>query len=117
MKTEVDNAIADLDANLDKIDHIAIEVQDLDKTVEFYLQTFKAKVIYRDDTWAFLRFANIKLAFVVPSQHPPHIAFISERAEEFGQLKTHRDGTRSIYVKDPSDNTIEIMAPLEPDQL
>jgi catechol 2,3-dioxygenase-like lactoylglutathione lyase family enzyme len=116
MKTETDNAPPEVDAALDNIDHIAITVDDLDKTVEFYLQTFKAKVLYRDDTWAFLRFGNIKLAFVIPGQHPPHIAFISERAEEFGELKTHRDGTRSIYLKDPSANTIEIMAPLEPGQ-
>ena len=102
---------ADKAAILDSIDHIAIPVSELDKTVEFYLKTFNCEVIYRDDTWAFLRFGNIKLAFVIPSQHPPHLAFVSEQAESFGTLKTHRDGTRSIYISDPSDNTIEIMAP------
>ena len=98
--------------NLDQIDHIAIPVRsdELDTTVDFYLTNFGCSVIYRDDTWAFLRFDNIKLAFVVPNEHPPHLAFVSARAEEFGQLKTHRDGTRSVYISDPSDNTIEIMA-------
>jgi catechol 2,3-dioxygenase-like lactoylglutathione lyase family enzyme len=100
---------------LDPIDHIAIPVKNKDSlkaTVEWYLSTFKCEVEYQDDTWAFLRFGNIKLAFVIPEQHPAHIAFVSAKAEEFGKLKTHRDGTRSVYVDDPSGNTIEIMAEL-----
>jgi catechol 2,3-dioxygenase-like lactoylglutathione lyase family enzyme len=98
---------------LDPIDHIAIPVKNQDSlkaTVDWYLSTFKCEVEYQDDTWAFLRFGNIKLAFVIPEQHPAHIAFVSAKAEEFGPLKTHRDGTRSIYIDDPSGNTIEIMA-------
>lgn len=95
---------------LDAIDHIAISVTNLKETVDWYKENFKCQVDYQDDTWAFLRFGNIKLAFVIPEQHPPHIAFVSEKAESFGPLKTHRDGTRSIYIKDPSTNTIEIMA-------
>jgi len=98
---------------LDPIDHIAIPVKNKDSlkaTVDWYLSTFKCEVEYQDDTWAFLRFGNIKLAFVIPEQHPSHIAFVSAKAEEFGPLKTHRDGTRSIYIDDPSGNTIEIMA-------
>jgi catechol 2,3-dioxygenase-like lactoylglutathione lyase family enzyme len=101
--------------NLDNIDHIAIPVLagEVDATVDFYLKNFGCSVIYRDHSWAFLRFGNIKLAFVVPDEHPPHLAFISAKAEQFGELKTHRDGTRSVYISDPSDNTIEIMAPTE----
>jgi catechol 2,3-dioxygenase-like lactoylglutathione lyase family enzyme len=95
---------------LDAIDHIAISVNDLKGTVDWYLTTFKCEVEYQDDTWALLRFGNIKLAFVIPEQHPPHIALVSERAEEFGTLKTHRDGTRSVYIDDPSGNKLEVMA-------
>ena len=99
-------------SKLDAIDHIAIPVRDddLDETIDFYLDNFGCEVIYRDDTWGFLRFGNIKLAFVVPDEHPPHLAFVSPRAEQFGTLKMHRDGTRSVYISDPSHNTIEIMA-------
>ncbi len=95
---------------LDSIHHVAISVQDLKKTVEWYRQHFQCRVSYQDDTWAMLEFANLKLALVIPSQHPPHLAFVSPEAESFGSLKTHRDGTRSCYVKDPSGNAIEIMA-------
>lgn len=97
----------------DKIDHIAISVDDIKKAVEWYRKTFNCTVEYEDETWAYLGFANINLALVVPGQHPPHLAFIREDAEKYGTLKTHRDGTRSCYVKDSAGNPVEIMAPYE----
>jgi catechol 2,3-dioxygenase-like lactoylglutathione lyase family enzyme len=95
---------------LDILDHVAIQVSDLKATLSWYQENFSCTVEYEDDTWALLAFENIKLAFVIPSQHPPHLALISPKAEEFGPLKTHRDGTRSIYIDDPSGNKVEIMA-------
>jgi catechol 2,3-dioxygenase-like lactoylglutathione lyase family enzyme len=97
-------------AQLDSIDHIAIPVEDVASSVDWYKREFHCDVTYQDDTWAFLKFGNIKLALVVPSQHPAHIAFVSPDAEKFGALQLHRDGTRSCYVKDPAGNSIEIMA-------
>ena len=49
---------------LDAIDHIAISVDDLKGTVDWYLTTFKCEVEYQDDTWALLRFANETLLVV-----------------------------------------------------
>jgi len=46
----------------------------------------------------------------VPHQHSGHIAFVHPEAEKFGPLKPHRDGTRSVYVKDPAGNPVEILA-------
>ncbi|WP_119344086.1 VOC family protein [Facilibium subflavum] len=98
---------------MDAIDHIAISVKNLSETVSWYQQEFQAKVLYQDDTWAMLQFANIKLAFVIEKQHPPHIAFCKENAGEYGKLSKHRDNTCSTYIKDPSGNIIEIMLPLK----
>jgi catechol 2,3-dioxygenase-like lactoylglutathione lyase family enzyme len=95
---------------LDSIHHVAIEVQDVKGAVAWYTKNFQCKVAYQDDTWAFLEFANLKLALVIPSQHPAHIAFVSPEAEKFGTLKPHRDGTRSCYVTDPAGNSVEVMA-------
>ncbi len=95
---------------LDSIHHVAISVTDIQAAVDWYTRTFQCKVSYQDDTWALLDFANLKLALVVPSQHPAHIAFVSPEAEKFGTLKPHRDGTRSCYVTDPAGNPVEIMA-------
>lgn len=96
--------------DLDSLDHIAIPVDDIAASVAWYTRTFRCEVKYQDDTWAFLAFGNIRLALVIPSQHPAHIAFVSAEAEKFGTLKTHRDGTRSCYVTDPAGNSVEIMA-------
>jgi catechol 2,3-dioxygenase-like lactoylglutathione lyase family enzyme len=98
------------DVFLDSIHHVAISVRDVKAAVEWYTQHFQCKISYQDDTWAFLEFANLKLALVIPSQHPPHIAFVSPEAEKFGVLKMHRDGTRSVYLKDPAGNAVEVLA-------
>ena len=96
---------------LDTLHHVAIPVQDVARAVEWYTGQFRCEVSYQDETWALIDFANLQLALVVPEQHPPHIAFISESAEERGELTTHRDGTRSLYVTDSEGNSIEVMAP------
>ena len=97
-------------SELNTIDHIAIPVDNISTAVEWYVTNFRCEVKYRDETWALLRFANISLALVIPSQHPAHIGFVSQTAEKFGALKTHRDGTRSCYVNDPAGNSIEMLA-------
>jgi catechol 2,3-dioxygenase-like lactoylglutathione lyase family enzyme len=95
---------------LDSIHHIAISVKDIAEAVKWYREHFQCKVSYQDATWAMLEFANLKLALVIPSQHPPHIAFVHPEAGRFGTLKAHRDGTRSVYVRDPAGNAVEILA-------
>ena len=57
---------------MDSIDHIAIPVENVALSVDWYKSTFQCEVTYQDDTWAFLKFGNIKLALVIPTQHPPH---------------------------------------------
>jgi len=98
------------ETKLDGLHHIAVSVQNVSEAVEWYMKQFRCKVRYQDETWAFLEFANIQMALVIPSQHPPHIAFTSSEAERFGALKRHRDGTESVYVKDPSGNSVEVLA-------
>ena len=95
---------------LDRIHHVAIAVADVASAVAWYTSTFRCTVAYQDPTWALLDFENLKLALVIPEQHPPHIAFASANAGAFGTLTAHRDGTRSIYVKDPAGNSVEILA-------
>ena len=96
--------------SLDRIDHVAISVRDIASAVAWYTSNFRCTVSYQDDTWALLAFDNLRLALVIPEQHPPHVAVVGPSAQEFGRVTTHRDGTRSTYVKDPAGNSIEIMA-------
>ena len=95
---------------LDRIEHVAIAVADVDSAVAWYTSNFRCTVAYRDATWALIDFDNLKLALVIPEQHPPHIALNSPNAAKFGALTTHRGGTRSTYVKDPAGNAVEIVA-------
>ena len=95
---------------LDTLHHAAIRVQDVKATVQWYTERFHCEVEYQDATWAMLAFDNVRLAFVIAEQHPPHIAIVGDPAA-FGEAKTHRDGTTSVYVKDPNGNNIEVMAP------
>ena len=95
---------------LDRVHHVAIAVNDVAAAVAWYTSTFRCTVTYQDASWAMLDFDNLQLALVIPEQHPPHVAFERPEAEKFGALTTHRDGTRSVYVKDPAGNAVEIMA-------
>lgn len=96
---------------LDMIHHLAIQVEEISRAVQWYQTQFKCEIKYQDATWALLHFQNIDLALVIPGQHPPHFAVTTEQAEAFGPLKTHRDGTRSVYIKDSEGNFVECMDP------
>lgn len=98
-----------------RIDHVAIQVKDVQRAIDWYSTHFQTEILYQDDSWALLRFANINLALVIPEQHPPHVAVSCLDADSFGTLTTHRDGTRSIYIQDSEGNAVEIMAADEVD--
>ena len=83
-----------------KIDHIAIQVDDIRESVKWYRNKFKCEVIYEDDTWAFLQYENIKMALVVEDEHPYHIAFETDDKGALGGT-LHRDGSISRLIKYP----------------
>ncbi len=94
---------------LDSIHHVAISVENIAEAVDWYREQFRCEVAYQDETWAMLQFSNLQMALVIPGQHPPHIGFAMPQAEKYGTLKTHRDGTRSVYTSDPFGNVVEMM--------
>ncbi|HTZ46337.1 MAG TPA: VOC family protein [Verrucomicrobiae bacterium] len=94
---------------LDTLHHVAIAVSNVKETVAWYTQHFDCRAVYQDDTWAIVQFANVSLAFVVAEQHPPHIALLGDPSA-YGKPQKHRDGTRSVYLKDPAGNNVEILA-------
>ncbi|MEY4718636.1 MAG: hypothetical protein RL563_1254 [Pseudomonadota bacterium] len=94
---------------MDTIHHIAIQVVDIKDSLEWYKNQYDVKVLYEDESWALLQFANVALALVLPSQHPPHFAIVSQHAERYGPLIVHRDGTASVYIQDPAGNNIEML--------
>lgn len=92
---------------MDRIDHVAVQVDDVDRALAWYTARFDCTVEYRDSTWAFVRFENMALALVLPGQHPPHIAVLT--ADAGADAVTHRDGTRSVYLTDADGNSVELL--------
>ena len=95
--------------NLDRINHVAVPVQNIEQGIKWYKKNFSCEVSYADDTWALLNFDNIGLALVLPEQHPGHFAVERDDALDYGLLSLHRDKTQSVYIKDPWDNDVEIL--------
>jgi catechol 2,3-dioxygenase-like lactoylglutathione lyase family enzyme len=93
----------------DYLHHVAVAVLNVKETIDWYVDHFECQVTYQDETWALVKFANVSLAFVIPEQHPPHIAILGS-PDSYGKAVKHRDGTRSVYVKDPAGNNVEILA-------
>ena len=94
---------------MDKIDHIAIQTKNIDDSVTWFLKKFKCSVIYQDDSWAMLEFKNMKLALVLPDQHPPHIAISCVDIEEQGKPGKHRAESEFLYIKDINENVFELI--------
>jgi catechol 2,3-dioxygenase-like lactoylglutathione lyase family enzyme len=46
---------------MEKIDHIALQVNDVRESVDWYVDNYGCGIIYCDDTWAMLQWDNIKL--------------------------------------------------------
>ena len=92
-----------------KIDHIAINVRDIGKSLKWYTKNFETRVLYQDDTWALLRLGDVKIALTMATQHKPHIAFKVDNLLPFDkeEIKRHRDGIRYVYREDPNGNCIE----------
>jgi len=94
---------------MDKIDHVAIQTEDIDKSVKWFLKKFKCDVKYQDKTWAMLEFENMKIALVLPDQHPPHIAITCDDIEKHGKPGKHRDGSDFLYIEGLDENIFELI--------
>ena len=115
------------------IRHIALRVRDVERSVEFYTRVLKMTVEWRPDAFnAYLTSGSDNLALhQVESAgaadcHSPldHLGFLVSRPEEVDEWaqqlssigvelaqepKTHRDGARSIYFRDPDGNVIQLL--------
>jgi len=88
---------------MERIDHVAIVVNNINRAIEWYTTYRDCKVKYQDDSWALLEFENINLALVLPHEHPPHIAFEDKTISG----DKHRDDSEYIYDHDTFGNIIE----------
>ena len=91
------------------IDHVAIKVSNIKKSIEWYSKELEAETLFEDPDWALLRVGDSKIALLVGNKHDPHVAFKAKDMSKFNkeEVKTHRDGVRYVYKKDPDGNCVE----------
>ena len=113
--------------------HAALFVKDVDRSVDFYRDVFGMELEWRpdaDNVYLTSGTDNLALHRLPPDQEPcairtlDHIGFVVRNAEDvdrwadhvrsFGcelakQPKTHRDGARSFYFRDPDGILIQII--------
>ncbi len=94
---------------LDRIDHITLQVADISASLRWYQTSFRCEVLQQDKFRARLRFENVELTLILPSQEPPHIAFFRDDAATLGALRPRPDGRHSTFIADPTGNPIEIV--------
>ncbi len=114
--------------------HVALRVRDVQRSLDFYGRLLGMRIDWRPDPEnVYLTSGSDNLAlhqisggmpaesnrlgldhigFVV--EQPGHVDQWAERLEAEGvkltqRPKTHRDGTRSLYLRDPDGNLIQIL--------
>jgi hypothetical protein len=101
-----------------QFDHVAQRVSDIGAALEWWQRMVPgAVVLYEDETWGLLDAGGAKLAFVMASEHPDHLAFKVSAAElarlaaeHSAEIAAHRDGSRSFYVAAPGEHRVEFVA-------
>ena len=101
-----------------RFDHVAQQVPDIGEAVAWQLQAVPGSlVLHQDESWALVESAGVKLAFVLPHQHPPHIAYrvdddeLERLAARHGAtIAVHRDATRSFYLQGPGSLQTEVIS-------
>mgnify|MGYP003125979940 CR=1 FL=1 len=93
------------------LDHIAISVSDIKRSLSWYKENLNCEVLYEDETWALIKAGSTKIAMVIGDSHPPHIAFKVDDIASFpcsmNEIKEHRDHSKYYYQEDPDGNTVE----------
>jgi catechol 2,3-dioxygenase-like lactoylglutathione lyase family enzyme len=114
--------------------HLALKVSDLERTKDFYVRVFGMKLVWQPDADnAYLSTGSDNLALhrgpaianeAANAQRLDHLGFIvatiadleasyawaqSADLEIVHELKHHRDGSVSFYIRDPDGNLIQAL--------
>ena len=97
-----------------QLHHVALESTNIQRSVEWYCKNWDASIIYQDVTWALVDLFGTKIAFVTKGEHPPHVGFnvtndFLLKNSQGRQIRSHRDGSRFLYIEDPDGNVLEIL--------
>ena len=122
----ITTAFWEIMVNVQRLGHIAIRVEDMDRAIAFYL-SLGMKVVWQEKDWSYLETVSNAngLALLGPEYKAagPHFAFhftdredvnvmhrqLQEGNVDVGELHEHRNGTASFYLKDPEGNWLEML--------
>ena len=94
---------------MNALHNVANAVTDIAESLDWFRGQFEVEMLYADDNWALVPFDNTARACVQPDPHPPHVAIERGNAESYGTFAPRRDGTASVYIRNPWGNASEIM--------
>ena len=96
-----------------KVDHIAILVDDLDISQEWYEKNCQAKLIFKDHKYRRMSMNNTTIALIIKYHYEhAHIGLLVRDYDDLpknGELVEHRDGTTGCYIRDPDGNMVEFI--------
>ena len=95
---------------LTTVHHVAINVANLQSAINWYQTSFNCRLIHQEARQAILQFANLQLNLVLPSQEPPHVAFVKQDAASYGELFPQPLGVMSTCLADSTGNLVELVA-------
>lgn len=94
---------------LTTVDHITINVANLDAAIAWYQTSFSCELLQRNSTLAVLKFNNLNVTLALPSSERAHVAYLKSNAAEFGELTPNFEGNSSTYLADPTGNIVELV--------
>ena len=93
---------------MDRIDHVAIVVEDVPRAARWYASEFNCEIEWSDESWALLRFENCALALVTPGQHPNTSRCLLRKLSAMAS-RPPTGTARSVYREDPDGNVFEML--------
>ena len=97
-----------------KIDHIAVLVDNLEVSQQWYEEVCGAELIFSDYKYRRMQMENVTIALIDKKHYKyAHIGLLVENYRDLpsdkGEVVHHRDGTTGCYVKDPDGNVVEFI--------
>ncbi len=99
---------------MEKVDHIAVLVENLEVSRKWYEEMLGAEVLFADFKHIRMQLKNVTIAIIDKKHYKyPHFAVAvhqyGDLPSNLGELVHHRDGTTGCYVKDPDGNMVEFI--------
>ena len=95
------------------VDHIAILVEDLDVSQEWYEKNCGATLIFKDHKYRRMKMSNTTIALISKYHYDhAHIGLLVcdyDNLPTNGEVVKHRDGTTGCYIFDPDGNMVEFI--------